>query len=298
MPYELSVVIPSVNGMRDLRGCLQALAAQGPDVTLEMLIVDRVGDALRQEVARKFPQATLLAVAPETTIPQMRALAFDQARYDKVGVIEDHVQVGPDWAARMCVALEQTAADAVGGAIRNAAFESLAERAAFVCEYHALLPPLPAGESQGLPGNNVVYRAATLRTCRDAYQAGRWENHLHAAILARGGRLVLCPEIVVDHKMHYSFFDYLAQRFLYSRSYAGMRVAGWPWPRRIVLGGLACALPAVILVRIVRTVWNKPGMRGELLRSLPLLVPYTLAWGCGEIVGYLLGAGNSLSKVR
>ena len=35
------------------------------------------------------------------------------------------------------------------------------------------------------------------------------------------------PDIVVGHKMHYSFGLYMSQRFLYSRSYAAARAAGW-----------------------------------------------------------------------
>ena len=88
---DLSVVVPSVNGWADLRGALDALYAQQGGVAVEVLVVERVGDAVRPELRRAFPLATVIEVAPTVTIPQMRALAFDAARAEIIGVIEDHV---------------------------------------------------------------------------------------------------------------------------------------------------------------------------------------------------------------
>jgi len=65
MAFELSVVVPSVNGLGDLIGCLTALEQQSPDVSVEMLVVDRLGESVRTEVARRFPDATVLAVPPD-----------------------------------------------------------------------------------------------------------------------------------------------------------------------------------------------------------------------------------------
>ena len=155
-PNEISVVVPSVNGMKDLEGCLVALEAQRADVDLELLVVDRLGDTVQAEIKQKFPKAILIPVPSGTTIPDMRARAFERATKMAVGVVEDHVIVPAGWARRMLDALEETGAAAVGGAIANAATRTLSERAAFVCEYHQLLPPIPAGEVGGLAGNNVV----------------------------------------------------------------------------------------------------------------------------------------------
>jgi hypothetical protein len=49
---------------------------------------------------------------------------------------------------------------------------------------------------------------------------------LHDAMRADGVKLICDPNIVVGHKMHYRFVDYLSQRYLYARSYAGARVSG------------------------------------------------------------------------
>ncbi len=191
---ELSVVVPSVNGWSDLEGCLVALEAERRMIALEVLVPERCGAGVRALLATRFPWARLLPVEPSVTIPEMRALAFAQATAPAVAVIEDHVLVRPGCARSL---LDAQAHDTViGGAVANAATERLIDWAAFLCEYSHLLPPLPAGPSPWVPGTKTLYPAALLEQRREAVLAGRWENHLHAPILAGGGTLRSCPGIV------------------------------------------------------------------------------------------------------
>lgn len=293
-PRGLSVVVPSVNGWESLAECLAALEGAGD--TLEVLVPDRVGPQLQAEVARRFPAVRVLPAPAGTSIPDLRALGFEAATGQAIAVIEDHVIVPPGWAPAMLRALEGR--EVVGGAVANAATESLVDRAAFLCEYSHLIPPLPAGEVPGLTGNNTVYRAETLRRFRATWRSGQWESALHAAMRQAGVRLVQEPGIVVGHRMHYTVGQYAGQRYLYSRSFAGARVRGAPLLKRLAFGAAALALPAVVFGRVVRTVWRKAGHRADLVRSLPLLAVFATAWGLGEVVGYWFGPGDALSRVR
>jgi hypothetical protein len=146
-------------------------------------------------------------------------------------------------------------------------------------------------------GNNVTYRRALLASHRDAWTAGRWENHLHDALRADGVSLLSRPAIAVGHKMHYTVGSYLHQRYLYSRSYAGMRVRGASLPRRLAMGLAAFALPPVLLLRIAKQVWRFPEHRADLVKSLPLQALFTVSWAAGEVVGYWAGGGDALGKV-
>src|SRR5680860_928196 len=101
---DLSIIIPSVNSYDDLHGCLKAIDAQTSAVA-EVIVVDRLGDALRGAVQRDFPSTIILPVASDTTIPEMRAVGIAAATAPAVAVIEDHVIVPPDWARRMLDAL-------------------------------------------------------------------------------------------------------------------------------------------------------------------------------------------------
>lgn len=298
---ELSVVIPSVNSYDDLDGCLRAIEAQA-GVRIEAIVVDRLGEHVRHWVRREHPDARVLAAPGDASIPLMRAQGIRHAAAPAVAVIEDHVVVPPGWARAMLDALAEGAAlgaEAVGGPVENAATGTLTDWAAFLCEYSSTLPPLPAGPSAWLPGNNVAYRAEALRRHDAVLGQGRWEGALHDAIRAGGGTLLMRPELVAGHKMHYSVGLYLSQRFLYSRSFAGARGDGMSVPKRAAMGAAALVLlPPLMFARTVARIRAKRRHGRELLRSLPLLVPFCLSWGAGEAAGYWIGPGRSLSKVR
>ncbi|MEZ4414463.1 MAG: glycosyltransferase [Gemmatimonadota bacterium] len=291
----LTVVVPFVNRWSDLEGCLTALAEQ-EGAAVHVIVAERLGGDVAARIRERFPETEVLSAPPGTTIPDLRAMAFDRAHSPSVAVIEDHVVVPRDWAKRMLAARET--ARVVGGAVANAASERWVDEAAFLCEYSHLLPPIPAGVVDGITGNNTVYDRALLEKHHDVTHAGLWENHLHDAIRADGVDLVCHPDIVVGHKMHYTVGLYLSQRYLYSRSYAGARAAASPFPKRMALALASFALPPLLLMRIVRRCLDKGVDRGVLLRSLPLLALFVGGWAWGEVVGSLLGPGDALSRIR
>ncbi|MGQ0764514.1 MAG: hypothetical protein ACT4OZ_02495 [Gemmatimonadota bacterium] len=297
MPGGLSVVIPFVNSIDDVSGALGALAAERNDVEIEALVVERLGESAGSEVRRRFPWATVVSVESNSTIPQMRAIAFRQALHESVAVIEDHVIVPRGWA-RALLAEQTEQSPVVGGAVVNLADGRLVDRAAFLCEYSHCLPPIAEGQVSWLTGNNVVYPKRLLERFREVVESGGWENRLHDAFRAAGIPLVCRPGITVGHKMHYSVGLYASQRYLYSRSYAGARSDGLSLAKRIAYAVATPALPALLMARLVSRVRERPQYRGDLVRSLPLISLFVVAWAAGELVGYLLGPGRSLSKVR
>ena len=293
---ELSVVVPSVNGWNDLDGCLRALAMQRADVNLEVLVVDRIGDPLRERVREVHPWVRVIPVPPGTTIPAMRATAFQSSRGPSVAVIEDHVIVPAGWA-RALLEAQHEGAPVVGGAVENAATDRLVDWAAFLCEYSHCMPPLGGGPTTWLTGNNVVYPRELVSRYAGIAAAGGWENLLHDAMRRDGTTLLCRPDIVVGHKKHYTIGEYLSQRYLYARSYAGVRFPEASLPRRIGYGVASLALPPLLFARTVSRVMTKKRNRAELVRSLPLLALFVSAWAMGEMVGYVAGPGDSLSKV-
>ena len=293
---DLSVVVPSVNGWADLQGALNALCTQQGDIKLEMLVVERVGNAVRVPLRRHFPQAKVIEVASHVTIPHMRAIAFEAAQAEVIGVIEDHVIVPANWAERM-LATHAKGALVVGGAVDNAATKKLVDWAAFLCEYSHCLTPPPFGPAPWLTGNNVTYRKSLLQRFHTTLGQGRWEDALHNAFKDAGIELISQPDICVGHKKHYSVGEYTSQRYLYSRAYAALRVQNAPWSKRFLYGCAAFALPPLIYWRVVSQVLKSGRHRAELLRSLPLLALFALSWALGEAVGYWRGDGGALAKV-
>lgn len=292
---DFSVVIPSVNGWSDLKDCLQALVRQLSGATIEILVADRVGEAVQAALRKSYPSVRLLKAPAKTSIPALRALALREARAEIVGVIEDHVIVPPDWADRM-LAAHREGALVVGGAVENAARESVVDWAAFLCEYSHCLAP-PAGPADWLTGNNVTYRRSLLERFRDVVGQERWEDHLHATIRRAGVTLESRPEIKVGHKKHYTVNEYIYQRYLYARSYAGMKVAEAGPVQKLAYGVAAVILPALLFYRIVSRVLQARRHRLELVKSVPLLLVFVTAWAVGELVGYWRGPGDTLGRI-
>lgn len=294
-PPDVSVIVPSVNGLADLRGCLRALAEGVRGVAAEVIVVDRLGPAVRDAVRSEFPEVRVLEVPSATTIPDMRKLAFEAATAPAVAVIEDHVLVPRGWAASMIEALAQHGV--VGGGVTNVATERVVDWAAYLCEYSHMLPPLPSGAVDWVTGNNTIYRRDLVLGQRQALGNGQWENHLHDALKQHGVTLYSRPDIVVGHKKHYTFGEYFSQRYLYARSYAGVRVASKSLVGRLAYGLAAMVLPPLLFWRVVSRVWGRRVHRAELVRSVPMLGAFVCAWAAGEVVGAWRGAGDSLSKV-
>ena len=290
------MIVPSVNGFDYLGRCLEALHAQQGGVRLEVLVADRCGPELRARVAERFPSARVLAALAGTTIPELRALALRSATAPSVAVIEDHVMVPPDWARRMLEARRQ-GAQVVGGGVANAATDRLVDRAAFYCEYGHMLGELPVGPAEWLTGNNTVYDRALIEGHAPLIERA-WEDRLHAALRESGVTLVSRPDIVVGHDMHYTVMDYFEQRFHYSRSFSGARSREMPLPKRILFAGATVLLPPILLRRIVGSVWRHRAYRADLVRSLPTVALWTVAWAAGDAMGFLFGPGRSLEEVR
>ncbi|MEO8484233.1 MAG: glycosyltransferase [Acidobacteriota bacterium] len=298
-PMDLAVVVPSVNGLPIVLECLAALRADASvsKLGIELLVIDRCGDDVRRAIHDHFPEATVIAVGRRETIPAMRAVGFRRASAPAVAVIEDHVIVPAGWAGAMVAALRDDGADVVGGGVRNAAVERLVDRAAFLCEYSHLLPPQPAGRVETLTGNNVVYRRAVLDRYRATVDRGHWEDELHAAMRRDHVVLIGRPDIEVGHKMHYRVRDYLAQRFWYARAYAGIKRESMSPSARIIRAIGSVALPPLLLQRIVGRVRRAHVPDASWIPSLPLLSLFVCAWAAGEVVGYLCGGGDALSRV-
>jgi glycosyltransferase involved in cell wall biosynthesis len=292
---DLSVIVPSVNGWSDLQECLEALVAQSGELRIEVIVADRVGEMVRSRLRVRYPGIRLLEFPLATSIPALRAAAFTAARAEIIGVLEDHVIVPPDWGERM-IAAHRQGAEVVGGAVENGARERLVDWAAFFCEYSHCLAP-PAGSAEWLAGNNVTYRRSLLRRYADAVRQERWENDLHASMRRGGVTLMSRPDIRVKHKKHYTVTEYLFQRYLFARSYAGLRLEKGGRLRKAACGLLALGLPPILFYRIVSGVVKVPGHLTELIRSVPLLMLFVSSWAIGEAVGYWRGPGNSLARV-
>lgn len=296
---KISVVIASVNGPEHLDGCLAALAQQTVREQMEVIIADSCGEPVTQVVRVKYPWVRLMSFADPKPVPELRALGVREAHGEIIAITEDHCLAPPSWCAEILRAHGERRG-IIGGAVENhPSLTRVLDWATFFCEYARFMQPVPDGPAEYLPGNNISYRRDDLARIGAVLAEGiYWEDKWNARLQEKGIQSYSDPKVEVSHRMRFGLSEFLSQRYHYSRSYAGIRLAHAAAWKRAAYAGACVVLPAVLLWRILSEVWRKRCHRTELMRSVPLLLLFMLVWACGEFVGSLAGAGDSLLRVR
>ena len=295
-PPALSVVVASVNGWDLLGPTLAALDAQPERDRMEVVVVDAVGGETRARIRAHRPAVHLIAVDERLPIPRLRYLGVRASWGAVVAIVEDHVAVAPGWAAALLEA-HRGPWGAVGGAVENGRGGPV-NWAAFFCEYTPYMRPVAEGEHADLPGNNIAYKRPHLLRHAAVLDEGKWESWINDRLRADGVPLASTNRAVVRHIKPFGLREFLAQRFHFARSYAGMRRGDWSRARRLLYGVGALALPAVLLARIGRTALRKRRHLLQLATCLPLVVLFLTVGAVGESLGYLCGAGSSACRVE
>ncbi|HEX8010435.1 MAG TPA: glycosyltransferase [Casimicrobiaceae bacterium] len=280
---------------------LGALRAQSPALAREVIVADRLNDAVSRQIERDFPEVRLLAFPPETSLPALRTAALLAARGRYAVVTEDHCVPAPDWLARIVSAFAHEGSDvvAVGGTVVNGLAQRWLDRATFQCEYGGYLPPRPSGPDTDLPGMNVAYlRERLVALDRAALVAGFWETTVHRLLLQQGARLAFANDARVAHCKHLGLLEFLGQRFLYSRYYAGNRFERSAWTKRIAALLASPLLPLIVLWRFQRGALRRRRYWEEFASLAPLLALFALVWTAGEMAGYAFGPGDALARLE
>jgi hypothetical protein len=295
---DISVVVPSLNGLPYPMECLDALAAQQGDLDVEVIVPDCTGAAVRDAIAARFPRVRVLPFDGQRSVPFLRAAGVAAATARYVAVTEDHCVPRADWCAQLVRGLERTGWAAIGGGVENGRRVRTVDWAVYFCEYHTLINPVPAGPATGIPGMNVAYDTERMGELRALFADEPWENVLHDRIRAAGYEIGLDPAIVVEHCKDFTVPMFLRERFHYSRAFAGNRVEGARWSTRAAWAAATFLLPFLLVARITAAVFGRKRHRGWLVRALPLILLFSVMWSIGECAGYLTGPGDSLVRVR
>lgn len=299
MKPQLSVIISDLGGMPEISWCLAALEQQR-QASIEVIVVEPGGAEAVQVLEKQFPWVHLFPVDHRLSIPEMYKLGLDDSQGDIVAILEDHEVVQPGWCEAVLEA-HKTYPEvvAIAGPIDNGCTERIIDWATFFCEYCRFMPPIQAGVTDSIPGNNVAYKRWALEeNPPEDLAKGFWENVLHPHLLRRGSQFRVEPGLKVLHQKHSGFFEYLGQRYYYSRSYAGARTHDRSLLFRIAYSVACTILPIILLKRILSCGFSKHRFRRELVLSTPLLVCFTVVWAFGEMVGSLFGAGQSLALIK
>jgi hypothetical protein len=292
----LSVVVASVNGWPVLEPTLRALDAQPERDRMEVIVVNTVGGETRERLRAHRPRVELIELTERLAIPQLRFLGVERARGRVIAIVEDHGEVGRGWASALLHA-HQGPWGAVGGPVENGR-DGLVNWAVFFGEYARYMGPLPEGEAVDLPGNNIAYKRVHLLRHAGVLAQGKWESWINERLRSDRVPMAATNGMVVRHIKPFRLGYSLAQRFHFSRSYAGMRRSGQSRAQRLLYGCGSLVLPALLLLRITRQVVRKGRHLDKFAASVPLLLVFLTAGAFGEMLGYFLGPGASLECVE
>jgi hypothetical protein len=292
----LSVVIASVNGWELLEPTLRALDAQRERSRMEVIVVEAVGGETRRLLSKHTPKVEVISVDEKRTIPALRHLGVIRAKGDLVAILEDHGEVAEGWA-RALLEAHKGPWGAVGGVVENGR-DGLVNWAAFFCEYAPYMGPVFEGESTDLPGNNIAYKRPDLLRHAHELEQGRWESWINDKIRLDGVPIASTNKAVVRHIKPFRLGHFLIQRFHFARSYAGMRRVDQSLSKRLIYGFGSLALPGLLTLRVTKTALAKKRHLGRFAASLPLIGLFFTVGAAGEMIGYLFGPGESLSRVE
>ena len=298
----LSVVLGRVS-TEDGDRVLETIAALDPQAggaPCEIVIADRLQDAISERIRKEHPHVKLVPCPRGMTLPEMRLLAFDETTGSIVAVTEDHCVPSPGWSKRVLEAFAEGGDEvlAVGGSVVNGVCDRGLDWATFICEYSFFSPPVVEGRTKDLPGMNVAYRRSVLEAAdRERLRSGFWETTLHPDLVAGGPTFLSKNELAMFHKKKFSWRLFASQRFVYSRYYAGLRFQNAGIVKRLAAGAASLLLPPILIYRMTRAVAAK-GLQREYARAFPSLSTFIVIWALGESYGAIFGPGDALARIE
>jgi hypothetical protein len=231
------------------------------------------------------------------TVGEANAAGVRVAHAPLVAFVEEHSYPEPGWAQAFIRAHTQPWA-VVGPVARNANPGSLVSWADFALFYGPWAEGHAAGPVAHLPGHNSSYkRDLLLNYGKELGALLGAESVLQWDLRAQGHKLYLEPAARMAHVNFGLPRPWLTVLFHASRLFAAVRALRWPvWRKALYVLGTPL-IPAVRLVRMVR----------EQRRIHPQQRPPWLAWplialglalsACGELLGYLTGAGRASERM-
>lgn len=289
---ELSVVVVVLCGGAHLTRCLEALRRQESAPAMEVIVVH---DETLQEaasLAQRFPEVKLLCVPRKHGYGELRAAGVRASCGRVVALTEDQCIPPEKWCAHV-VAAHASSQAAIGGPVEKLRPDRLLNWAIYLRELGTYMPPVAEGPAAALTDCNVTYKRAALEAIEPAWAAAFHEHQVHAALQERGETLWLSPALITYQQRSLALRPALAERYAFGRLYAGLRSGAVSTGTRIGLIAASPLLPVLLLVRVLANVIRKRRHVGACFAALPYLVLFSLAWSCGEMVGYVTGRPGS-----
>lgn len=303
---ELSIIIALFSDGRYLARCLGALLPQAEGRSVE-IIVPYGATAAVGGLAGAYPQVRFVEMGPLKVAARPGTHGARHEIYDYrisyglrlaagrvIALLQDYDTVAPDWLAQVLEAHRSLPHAAIGGAVEHEQ-PGLLNWAAYFLDFGRYQLPLPEGPVGYLTDINLSYKREALASIRPLWQDRYNEAAVNWALAQRGGVLWQRPAIVVyQERGRLSLPDLLRERFAGGRLFGSVRAGRLSGAGRLFYAALGVAIPFVVLGRLARKVFSTRRNRLAFVRSLPLLIVLSGAWGLGEYAGLITGRAASV----
>jgi glycosyltransferase involved in cell wall biosynthesis len=291
---RLSVVIVT-DAYETIRRTVRHLLAQTVASDLELVIVAPEGElALDSDELAGLHSHAVVPVGDIQSLSWARAPGIRAATAPVVALAESHCFPEPEWAERFLAAHENGWA-AVGPAIVNANPATVVSWINLLIDYGPWLGPTEGGEIDDLPGHNSSYKRDLLLEFGDRLPTMlEAETIMHADLRARGHRLYQEPGARAAHLNVTRTSSWIGERFQTGRRFASARSHSWPAWRRALYAAGSPLIPFVRLGRLLGDLRRTGVGRNLRAYGYPLLVLALAVSASGELVGYVLGSGDSM----
>lgn len=295
----LSVIMVTPDRFERLRHTTRRLREQSAAGELEIVVVApsiaTAGVDERDLVG--FASYRIVETGPTTSSAVRRAAGVRAASAPLIAFTEDHCLPEPGWARALIDAHREPWA-AVGPAFLNGNPDSLTSWVNLLIEYGPWVSPVEAGPRDHIPPHNSSYKRDLLLDYGDRLEGMlEAETVLQWDLRARGHELILEPAAATRHFNISLPGATIPLRVAVGRMFGAARARDWSFARR---AAYAAASPLIPFVRFARLV---PIARrcGRGRRIFPVVLPALLAGlfldGLGELLGYMLGGGESVARV-
>lgn len=262
-----------------------------PALTLSIIIAGEDPSACIASLGTLPASVEIIAVDRPGSLPERLAEGIERARGDFVAMTETACTFAGDWLEQALRITAVTSASAIGGAVEPGSQLDTRSLGLYFCDYAQFLLPFHARQTSDLPGSNVIFRREAL-TGVDLTNGFR-KSAFCRKLGSEGHSLELDPSLVVRQHRRVTTSGLMRRRWNHGRCWGAMRAETLTVTTRGIYAIAGPLLPLLLTFRVIRRVWPKMRMRGELARSLPWIVLSSAVWVGGEWVGNLFGAGDS-----
>ena len=296
---KISVVIASYNAELVIEGCLQRLRNQQGSVDHEIIVADCSTDRTPNLIKSEFPHVSLLHFDSTMCLAELRARAIRQSRGDIIAILDPYSMAGDDWLVSLVALHEKHLHPVIGGSVdlHDKHRKNLLQWAQYFNEYGMFMSPVSTVAAEILPGSNISYKRHLLHTIIDGNEPAFWKTFINDALIGRSDGMLLSPAIRVSLDKPIPFLHFFKTRYLHGRCYAAMRCSKSSSVERFLRAASSPLIPFVLQWRWGRTFWPKGHHRLRFVLTLPVQLILFCAWALGECAGYLIGDGDSCSRL-